>query len=83
MAIWVSPSASSKASQTSRCCCAFADIWVSPTRGPRWVVSLCCDRYNCTTGTQVAMPPPPGFKGLMEKIEMIEDQCGDEAVRSC
>jgi hypothetical protein len=56
--------------------------WVSPTRGPRWVVSLCCDRYNCTTGTQVAMPPPPGFKGLMEKIEMIEDQCGDEAVRS-
>ena len=27
------------------------------------------------------MPPPPGFKGLMEKIEMIEDQCGDEAVR--
>jgi hypothetical protein len=29
------------------------------------------------------MPPPPGFKGLMEKIEMIEDQCGDEAVRSC
>ena len=24
------------------------------------------------------MPPPPGFKGLMEKIEMIEDQCGDE-----
>jgi len=25
------------------------------------------------------MPPPVGFKQLMEKIEMIEDQCSDES----
>ena len=25
------------------------------------------------------MPPPVGFKQLMEKVEMIEDQCSDES----